>query len=298
MEATISYLGQALSLLAALLWGIAVILFKKSGETVHPIALSLFKNLLATVLFLPTMWIFGEPLFRQVPRGEYLLFLASGVIGLGIGDTLFFKSLNRVGAGLSAIVVSMYSPFIITLSVIYLDETLSFLQVIGALLIIFAVVSTTRLKHGEKIGRRDLLWGILWGVLATAATAVGIVMIKPALGQTSLLWAIEVRLFGGLVSLALVALFHPLGRKMFSPIFSARGWGYTVSSSFLGAYLTMFVWLAGMKFTQASIASALNQTSTIFIFLFGTLFLHEPITSRRTLAIMLAVCGVFLIFFG
>jgi len=244
------------------------------------------------------MWIFSEPLFLRVPRGDYLLFLASGVIGLGIGDTLFFKRLNRIDAGFSAIVAAMYSPSIITLSVIFLNERLTLTQIIGVLLIITAVLSTTRIKHGEKIGRRDLLWGILWGVLSTAATAIGVVMIKPTLEQTPLLWAIEIRLLGGLVSLAIVALFHPLGRKMFSPIFSARSWGYTVSSSFLGAYLTMFVWLAGMKFTQASIASALNQTSTIFIFLFGTLFLHEPITSRRTLAITLAVCGIFLIFFG
>jgi drug/metabolite transporter (DMT)-like permease len=244
------------------------------------------------------MWVFGEPLIRQVPRSEYLLFLASGVIGLGIGDTFFFKSLNRIGAGLWAIVASMYSPSIIILSVIYLNERLTLLQVIGALLIITAVLSTTRLKRREKISRSDLLWGILWGVLATTATAVGIVMIKPALEQTSLLWAIEIRLFGGLVSLAIVALFHPLGRKIFSPTFSKSGWGYTVSSSFLGAYLTMIAWLGGMKFTQASIASALNQTSIIFVFIFGTVFLHEPITSQRTLAVTLAVCGVFLIFFG
>jgi drug/metabolite transporter (DMT)-like permease len=298
MEGTIQYLGQALSLLAAVVWGIAVILFKKSGETVHPVALNLFKTLLAAILFLPTMWIFGEPLFRQVPRGNYLLFLASGVIGLGIGDTLFFKSLNRIGAGLSAIVAAMYSPSIITLSIIYLDERLTLVQLIGTLLIITAVLTTTRLKHGEKIGRRDLLLGILWGILSTTATAIGVVMIKPTLEHTPLLWAIEVRLFGGVVSLTFVALFHPLGKKMFSPIFSARTWGYTVSSSFLGAYLTMFVWLGGMKFTQASIASALNQTSIVFVFLFGTIFLHEPITTRRTLAIILAVCGVFLIFFG
>jgi drug/metabolite transporter (DMT)-like permease len=244
------------------------------------------------------MWVFGEPLIRQVPRSEYLLFLASGVIGIGIGDTLFFTSLNRIGAGLSAIVASMYSPFIITLSVIWLKEGLTVVQAIGALLIITAVLSTTRLKDGKKMERRDLLLGILWGILATAATAVGIVMIKPALARTSVLWAVEIRLFAGIVSLAIVALFHPMGRKIFSPVFSRRGWGYTLSSSFVGAYLAMFFWLAGMKFTQASIAAALNQTSIIFVFIFGTVFLREPITRQRILAITLAVLGVFLIFFG
>ena len=298
MNETIPYLGEILSLLAAITWAFAVILFKKSGETVHPVALNIFKNLLGMVLFLPTLWFFGQPLVRQVPLGEYSLLMLSGVLGIGIGDTLFFKSLNRIGAGLSAIVVCMYSPFIIGLSVIWLGERLTIFQAIGALIIISAVLLTTRAKHGEKVSRVDLLFGIIWGVLATAAMAVGIVMIKPLLGKSPVLWSIEIRLIGGMVSLTLITLFHPSRRKIISSLLSARNWIYTVGGSFVGTYLAMLVWLAGMKFTQASIASALNQTSTVFVFVFAAIFLHEPITLRRTAAILLAVSGACLIFLG
>ena len=102
LNLTFPYLGQSLALMTAIVWACAVILFKKSGETVHPIALNLFKNILALVLFLPTLWIFGETLFRPAPAGEYLLLMFSGILGIGVGDTLFFKSLNRVGAGSSS----------------------------------------------------------------------------------------------------------------------------------------------------------------------------------------------------
>ncbi len=296
MNETIPYLGQMLSLVAAITWASAVILFKKSGETVHPVALNIFKSLLATALFLPTLWLFGESLTRQVPPGEYLLLISSGMLGIGIGDTLFFKSLNRIGAGLSAIVVCMYSPFIIILSVIWLGERITIFQGFGALIIISAVLLTTQAKHGQKIQRVDLLFGILWGVLATAAMAVGIVMIKPLLGRSPVLWSIEIRLIGGMVSLIIITLFHPSRRKVLSSLFSARSWIYTLSGSFVGTYLAMLAWLAGMKFTQASIASALNQTSTIFVFAFAAIFLHEPITLRRMAAILLAVSGISLIF--
>jgi drug/metabolite transporter (DMT)-like permease len=298
MSETTPYLGQTLSLLAAVTWAFAVILFKKSGETVQPIALNLFKNLLAVTLFLPTLWIFGGSLTRQVPTNQYLLFLLSGVLGIGIGDTLFFKSLNRIGAGLSAIVICLYSPFIIGLSFLWLGERLAALQAVGALMIIAAVLLTTRVKDTQRIGRADLLWGILWGVLATAAMAVGIVMIKPWLIRVSLLWAIEIRLLGGIMSLALIVLFHPSRKKILSSLLLPGGRIYTVSGSFVGAYLAMLVWLAGMKLTQVSIASALNQTSTLFVFLFAALFLREPITGRRTVTIILAVSGAFLVIFG
>lgn len=296
MNGTIPYFGQILALLCAVIWAFAVILFKKSGETVHPIALNLFKNVLAMILFIPTMLIFKEPLFRQVPYNDYLLLIISGMVGIAIADTLFFKSLNLIGAGLSAIVECMYSPFIIGLSVLWLGESLTLLQVVGVLLVISAVLSTVHVKQRGKISRRDLLWGIFLGVLATAAIAVSIVMIKPLLERSPLLWVAEVRLFGGLAGLVLITLLHPLRHRVLSSLFNPKGWGYTISGSFVGAYLAMFIWLAGMKFTKVSIASALNQTSTIFIFVFAAIFLRESITLRKVVAIILAVAGVLLVF--
>jgi drug/metabolite transporter (DMT)-like permease len=296
MNETIPQLGQILALLTAVIWALAVILFKKSGETFHPLGLNVFKNLLAAALFLPTMWLMGQPLIRPAPLQEYLLLLLSGILGIGIGDTFFFRSLNRMGAGLSAIVVCLYSPFIIGLSILWLGEKLTPLQVIGALIIVSAVLLTSRLHRDGRIERGDLLMGILWGVLSTAATAVGIVMIKPLLERSPLLWALEIRLFGGLLSLLLTALFFPAGRRSLATLTSSRGRAYMIGAAFVGTYLAMLTWLAGMKFTQASIAAALNQTSTVFVFIFAALFLHEPITPRRTLAILLAFSGALLIF--
>ncbi|MCK4352076.1 DMT family transporter [candidate division WOR-3 bacterium] len=298
MNETIPYFGQFLSLLAALIWAFAVILFKKSGETVHPLALNLFKNLLATVLFLPTMWIFNIAIIRQVPYNTYFLLILSGILGVGISDTLFLKSLNRIGAGLSAIVDCMYSPFIIGLSVIWLKESLTILQIIGALLIISAALSTIYIKKIGKISRKDLLIGIFWGVSAMAIQAVSIVMIKPLLEQNPLLWTTEIRLLGGVVFLIFITLFYPSRHKIISSLFSTRSLGYTISGSFIGTYLTMFIWLAGMRFTQASISSVLNQTSSIFIFILATIFLKEPITLRRIIAIALALSGAIFVVLG
>jgi len=87
-------------LLAAVTWAFAVILFKKSGETVHPIGLNLFKDLFALVLFLPTMWLFGETLWRDAPAADYALLLASGALGIGLGDDVF-GSVGMSPAGMS-----------------------------------------------------------------------------------------------------------------------------------------------------------------------------------------------------
>jgi drug/metabolite transporter (DMT)-like permease len=281
-------------------WAFAVILFKKSGESVHPIGLNLFKDLFALVLFLPTMWLFGETLWRDAPAADYALLLASGALGIGLGDTFFFKSLNLLGAGLTAIVDCLYSPFIIGLSLLFLGERLSVLQGVGAALVVAAVLAASLQWGKGLLSRRDLALGILYGVLGLAAMAVGIVMIKPLLERSPLLWATEVRVVGGAAALAVILLFHQRRRAIVSSVISTskRGWGYMLGGSFMGAYLAMALWLAGMKYTHASVASALNQTANVFIFVFAALLLREPITRRRTLGIVLGFAGAALVSFG
>ena len=293
-----SHLGETFSILAAVNWAFAVILFKKSGETVHPIGLNLFKNSLSIILLIPTIYIFGETLFHPVPSGHYLLFLLSGALGIGLADTLFFKSLNLLGAELWSIVNCMYSPFIIFLSYLYLDETLTLVQFVGVVVILFAVLAATGRDNSNDVGKKAILRGILLGALAMAGNAIGVVAIKPALETSPLLWVTEVRLVGGAVVLLIVLALHSSRRTIIRSVFSTKRWGYTVSGSFMGAYLAMIIWLAGMKYTQASIAAALNQTSTIFTFIFAVLLLREKVTPLRVLGIVLGFSGTLLVTFG
>jgi len=153
MDTTLPYLGESLALIVAVVWAFAVILFKKSGETVNPIGLNLFKNVLALALILPTVWLFGQALVPSFSGHGYLLLLLSGALGIGVSDTLFFKSLNLLGAGLSAIVDCLYSPFIIGLSMVWLGERLTLLQVIGVVMIVSAVLAATSKKGTTTISR-------------------------------------------------------------------------------------------------------------------------------------------------
>ncbi len=298
METLGQYFGETLALLTAINWAFAVILFRKSGESVHPIGLNLFKNILAMVLIIPTMWITGNTLFRNVPAADYALLLVSGVIGIGLADTLFLKSLNTLGAGLLAIVDCCYSPFIILLSIVFLGESLALLQVIGVVLIVAAVLTALNERKSSKANGHKIVIGIVWGVLAMAANAVGIVMIKPLLEQSPILWATEIRLLGGVIVLVVALLLRRDRRSIISSVILSNRWGYTVSGSFMGAYVSMLLWLAGMKYTEASIASALNQTSNIFIFILAWLFLRESMDRYKILGIVLGVIGAILVTLG
>jgi drug/metabolite transporter (DMT)-like permease len=298
MNPPFAYAGEALSLLSAIVWALAVILFRKSGERVHPLALNTFKNLVATLLFLPTMLILGEPLLRQAPTQTYLMLLLSGALGIGIGDTLLFMSLNRIGAGLTGIVVCMYSPIVIILSYWLLGERLTVLQGVGALLIIIAILIATIEKKKSPAQPLNIAIGTVLGIAASAAMAIGIVMIKRILETSPLLWTTQIRLFGGIFILFCILLLNPRRREIYGSLVTTQKWSYTISGSIIGAYIAMIIWLGGMKYTQAAVASALNQTSTIFIIILAAAVLKEPLTIRRIIGIVLAFGGTLLVSFG
>lgn len=63
-------------------------------------------------------------------------------------------------------------------------------------------------------------------------------------------------------------------------------------AAFVGQCLAMVLWLAGYKYTQASIAAVLNETASVFIVLLAWLWLREPLGRRGAAGVTLTLCGV------
>ncbi|MBD3162814.1 MAG: EamA family transporter [Candidatus Eisenbacteria bacterium] len=296
----IPYIGEIFALAAPICWSIAVILFRKTGETVPALALNLFKNVVSVVLFFGTLYLMGDTLRRDVPTGQYWLLIASGAIGIGLSDTLFFMTLNRVGAALEAIINTSYSPSIIILSFLFLGERLTPLQMLGVLLILSAVLSVGWMRGpgSQEIPRKKLIAGIGFGLLATSTQAVSIVMIKPMLDTTPLIWANCWRLLGGLAMTILLLPLLPQRRAAMRSLRNFKVWPVMVPGTVMGTYISLMFWLAGMKYTLASTASAINQTATLWTFVLAAWWLHEPVTGRRIAGLAAGVVGVALVTFG
>lgn len=280
----------------AVLWSGATILFRKSGEHVPPVALNLFKNTVALALFLITLPILGRAFVPpdQTWR-EWLVLLLSGAVGIGIADSLFLSSLNRLGAGGNAIVSALYAPFAVLASFVYLRESIGPLLVVATGMMVAAILLGTWQPPRPAGAPPDPLRtfsGVLVGALAMFLMAVAIVFAKPVLDRSDPWWATSVRLLGGILFLAGQGLVQPQRRAAIVRCFRpSRQWWVTVSAAVLGAYLAMIVWIVGMKYSQASTAAVLNQTSTLWTVLLGWLVLREKLTTRKALAMVLAFGG-------
>ncbi|MBW7906471.1 MAG: DMT family transporter [Phycisphaerae bacterium] len=287
--------GELCALSAAAVWALAIMCFKRSGERISPVALNLFKNAVAIVLLAVTLPLTKGGLAALGGASAYdLAILAiSGVIGISIADTLFFRGLNLCGVGLVSIVDCSYTPFTLFFSWLLLGEQLTPLQYAGVLLVLTGVLISTR--HAPPPGRTrvQLLTGILMALSAMACMAFGIVMAKPVLTQWPTVPAAAVRIFAGTLVLVPFTLMLRERAEIWGVFVPSRAWRAAVPGSILGAYVSLLLWIAGFQYTQAAaVAAVLNQTSTVFALLLATLVLREPLGGRKLAAVSLALSGV------
>jgi len=291
-------MGELFALLTAIMWASAVIYLKWSGQTIPPFALNVFRVVISTVILLLTLFAVKEPAFREAPVADYMILFASGVIAIAISDTLFLMALNRIGAGLMAIVDCLYAPFVVIFAFLLLGEELGPWQYAGMAMVIGGALIAARHEPPPGTHAKQILIGSLYGFLSMATVALGIVIAKPVLNRSPVLWATTMRQIGALIVMLPVALTVRSRGKIFSLFRPARDWKYSVPGTLLGSYLALIFWVAGMKYSQAGPAAILNQTSSIYILILASIFLKEPFTARKVIATVLAIAGIIMVTLG
>lgn len=292
------YLGELCALGAALVWATAVIFFRKSGETTPPFSLNLFRVGISALVLTSLAMASGETIFEGRAPADLMWLAVSGVVGIALSDTLFHRSLNMVGAGLNAIVDCLYSPFVAVFAFMLLGERLGPWQLGGMMLVLVGVLVTSNAVPPAGSTKKDLVLGILWGAAAMATLAIGVIWAKPVLEGSSVLWASAIRQIASFAAMAPIALAVPERKKIWGVFRPSSSWKYTLPGTVLGSILALLLWLSGMKYTEAGTAAVINQTSTVFILVLASVFLHEPFTRRRWLAAGLAIAGILMVMKG
>lgn len=290
--------GEVYSLSCALLWATGVILFRISGQRVSPVALNLFKNSVGLLLLAITLPILGVPyLPTTATTGDWVALAVSGAVGIGVADTLFFASLNRLGAGGSAIVDSLYSPFVILSAFIYLHESIGWNVILSMVLMSAAIlIGTWQPARSPRVGdRRATTTGIALGVAGVLLMSLGLVIVKPVLEHANAWWVTTVRLVAGVLFLTIQGALPKHRKQVLAILRPGPAWRVAVPAGIIGCYLAMITWIYGMKLTLASVASVLNQASTLFVVVLAAIFLKERITLRKGVAVAMAFGGAVLV---
>jgi drug/metabolite transporter (DMT)-like permease len=284
--------GEFFALASALGWAISVILLRHSGYSLPAFELNLFKMVLAFVLFLPTLLVIDGLVLPGYSLRELMLVLVSGFLGIAVADTWYLRALHLMGASRTGIVASLLSPFVIVLSVIFLDESLLGWQILGFALVMAGILLVTWRRARTEVATEQVGKGVLYALGSVFLMAVGVVMVKQILEVRPFIWTVELRLLGGLTGMVAYIVLKRRWvavRKVFS---NPLPWGHILAGSFLGGYLSMMMWLAGYRLITASEASVLNESANAWIVLLAWLFLGESLGLRKVTGLLLTMIGV------
>jgi len=288
--------GEVAAVTAAFLWALSTVIFGRLGKSLSPLVLNLAKGGIAIALILITL-VLQQNLQPQLPSAAIFWLMLSGVIGIGLGDTAYFRSINYLGARRALLMECLAPPLTALIALVFLQEQLSAIAWGGILLTVggIAWVISERVPTADQ-KYVNLRAGILWSVLAQLGQASGAVMSRGVLANTDIdpLWSGLLRIAaGGIILVILVGSRGQVGAKL-RPLRSRQILPMLVLAAFLGTYLAIWLQQVAFKFTPAGIAQALLATSPLFVLPIAVM-LGDRVTGRAVLGVLVAIGGIWLL---
>jgi drug/metabolite transporter (DMT)-like permease len=286
--------GEAAALGAAFLWALATVIFGRLGKYLSPLVLNVAKGTIAVLLLSFTL-----VLLHQAPDGldatTISLLLASGVIGIGAGDTAYFAALNLLGARRTLLMETLAPSMAALIALVFLGEVLSLSAWVGILLTLLGVVwvISERVPQASGSASEVSYRGVGLGLLAALGQAVGAVLSRAALAGTSVdpLWSTLLRLLAGITVMAVTLRWQGPVADQLRPLRSARVFGGLLLGAVVGTYLALYLQQTALKYAETGIAQALTSTSPLFVLPLAAI-MGDRISLRAVVGVIIALGGI------
>jgi len=285
--------GALAALAAALCWTLASSLWHRLPTSLSAVQLNLLKNLLALVLLAPALalqpWRVGwEPL---------LLLAASGVLGIALGDSLYFAALRRLGTR-RCLTLDAGGPAVTAVAgFLWLAEWPSPLQWLGVGLISLAVLLVARQKPerspaaGLAVPAAAQRLGVLLALGALLCGSGGALLARAALraGELDPLQSAVLRLAAA--SLVLLPLLRGVPASPPRPRPAQRRWPLWLAATLLGTSAGIALQQTALQHLPGALAVALMATAPVMALPLAPLEGDRPGVTG-VLAALLALGGV------
>lgn len=291
--------GEAAALASAVVWAGASLVFARVGARVPALTMNLVKTGLAFVGLVFTLWLAQGSIWPAI-EGRALMWVGlSGVIGLTIGDSLFFLGLARLGPKRSLVLWALTPATTALLASSLLDEPINAQFFTGLVTTSLGVGLVLRARAPE--GQRAHVWdrramvGLLFGLGAVLCQALGSVTAKMGGAGLSGLELSVVRLAFG------TAVLVPLGwieqRRSAGlpnrPDLLRIGFG-----TFIGTYLGIWLSMIALQAAFAGVVATLQAMSPVFVLPLARIVDKERIGPMAVLGASIAVLGVAVLTLG
>lgn len=285
--------GALAALAAALCWTLASSLWHRLPTSLSAVQLNLLKNLLALVLLAPALAL--QP--WRVGWAPLLLLAASGVLGIALGDSLYFAALRRLGTR-RCLTLDAGGPAVTAVAgFLWLAEWPSPRQWLGVGLISLAVLLVARQKPerspaaGLAVPAAAQRLGVVLALGALLCGSGGALLARAALraGELDPLQSAVLRLAAA--SLVLLPLLRDVPASPPRPRPAQRRWPLWLAATLLGTSAGIALQQTALQHLPGALAVALMATAPVMALPLAPLEGDRPGVTG-VLAALLALGGV------
>jgi DME family drug/metabolite transporter len=293
-------IGELAALGAALSWTASALLYKKALQETQPIVANIVRLVLTSAILIVFVTGIGKlGAIAALPYTVVVLAAVSGIIGLGVADTLYMVSLKMVGVARAVPITCTYPLFTLLFAFTLAGQPPALTISLGAILIVAGIwfVSVERSSNATT-SRKLLLLGVVMGIATAILWAVSITMMDLAVNYNRQLDnALAVNTIRVVAMGATFAASSPfLYRSHRLTTMSRKTVLFLIVGGLVALGLGWFFLSYSLTVTEESRAVPISSVTPLFSTLTAVLLFHEKITMENALGSVMIVIGIFIIF--
>ena len=283
-------LGFIAALVSAASWAFGTVMFDRIGKSIPYVGITFLKGFFSIIL-MAVLAICNDGI-TDCKLFDFVILALSGIIGISIGDTLFFRSLQDLGAKIQVLYFMLGQIVTMLLSFLFLGDVLTIGEYIGSLVLLTGIIVVT---WGRQENHPNKTRGIIGGFLSILCFSVSSIMVKIAIADIDVITATFYRMlfgtifvmFAGFTSNKLMSWIKPLKDVKLLANFVVNVVVITLGGFLLSMY--------AIKNISVALASVLSTTEPVFVLIFAYLINKEKIIRRDIIGTIVTIIGLMII---
>lgn len=294
------------AILATILFSLSAVSGKRLSHHLSGVEANFWRFLLAAAL----LGVYAHSMGAGLGGGALGVFFISGIVGFGVGDYGLFRAFPILGSRLTMVMTQcLAAPFAAAFEWLWLDNGLSFGQVLAGTAILVGVALALAPSETSQVDKKHWKAGIMWGLMSAFGQGFGAVLSRKAGSMVAEdvtvngLSAAYQRVLGGLTVMAILLLIRKIKTRNGGSIQTevpltpaSLKWivALIVFNALCGPTLGVgaYQWALNVDDLPAGIVLSVVALSPLVIIPFAMKFEGERPTIRSIIGSVIAVAGV------
>jgi drug/metabolite transporter (DMT)-like permease len=291
-------IGILCAIAATVFFGITNVVYKKIDNEISVIDIVVTRIWVS----LPISYVFAVgsagTVNISIPIESMFPLAISMILGIVIGDTMYFLSQERIGVGRAFPIVMSYPLVVYLMAAIFLGEPIILQRIVGAVIVVIGVSLIARAEFSDDVenntrwSSRDRNIGLLLAFVTIIVWSASDVTFQYGLIGVG---AAEANYYRMIIASIIYIPVFMISLRGGRSLPSRRISGIAMVTGFFSIGLSLIVYSYAIKFVGATVTSILIASAPVITAPLSALYLHEDFNRNVGIGTILTIFGILMV---